>query len=195
VLACTCRRRTPSRNTALLDCLESSALIRPRCNCPTRLEGRPRCKVVLVLVAARLHRAARTRRHAGTFCQSAHRHHSRRAGSCSSRDREQGPSIHWPFTQVSIASAINSRDTSESTHPTRCKYDASEMSGPRRSRVGLRRAISPARRLASTLQTELHGVIVECALATRFIGRFEILLAVTHRVIHRGDWPSGPPMG
>ena len=82
------------------------------------------------------------------------------------------PSIHWPFTQVSIASAITSRDTSEYFIPSVPIPMPSETVGtPKICELASRRAISSSAASASRCSPELHGVIVECALATPIIGR------------------------
>jgi hypothetical protein len=81
------------------------------------------------------------------------------------------PSIHWPPTQVSTQSAITSRDTSEYFMPSVPIAMPSLMVG-----VPKICGFAPASLNASTAASarrcrpELHGVIVECPLATPIIG-------------------------
>ncbi len=81
------------------------------------------------------------------------------------------PSIHWPFTQVSMLSAITSRDTSEYFMPSVPMPMPSEIVGvPNTCELALPSAIAAIAASASLCKPELHGVIVECPLATPIIG-------------------------
>ncbi len=81
------------------------------------------------------------------------------------------PSIHWPCTQVSMQSAITSRDTRLYFMPSVPIAMPSEIVG-----VPNTCALPPAARMpstaasASTCRPELHGVIVEWPFATPIIG-------------------------
>ncbi len=81
------------------------------------------------------------------------------------------PSIHWPFTHVSITSAITSRDTSEYFMPSVPMPIPSEIVGvPNTCEFALHSAIAAIAASASFCRPELHGVIVEWELATPTIG-------------------------
>ena len=81
------------------------------------------------------------------------------------------PSIHWPLTQVSMQSAITSREISENFMPSVPIDMPSEMVGVPKI-CGFARAsfIAATAASASFCRPELHGVMVEWPLATPIIG-------------------------
>ena len=81
------------------------------------------------------------------------------------------PSIHWPFTQVSMPSAITSRLTSEYFMPSVPMPMPSEMVGtPNTCELAFSAPIAATAASASFCSPELQGVIVEWPLATPTIG-------------------------
>ena len=76
-----------------------------------RLERARRSSASCPFQSTRLDRAARRRRCRARSCAPSPS--CRRACSCRSRRRRARRPSHWPLTEVSIASAITSRDTSE----------------------------------------------------------------------------------
>lgn len=81
------------------------------------------------------------------------------------------PSIHWPCTQVSMQSAITSRDTSEYFIPSVPIDMPSEIVGvPKICGFASAALIAATAASDSRCRPELHGVIVEWPFAMPIIG-------------------------
>ncbi len=81
------------------------------------------------------------------------------------------PSIHWPFTQVSMQSAITSREISENFMPSVPIDMPSEMVGvPNTCGLPPASLTAPIATSASFCRPELQGVMVEWPLAMPIIG-------------------------
>ena len=147
---------------------KSSSLILPAVNAPTASNARDDGEV-LALPLARLDGAAVDVDRPARSCAPSPS--CRRACSCRSRRRTSTPSIAWPLTAVSIASAITSRDTSE--------YFIASVPMPMPSvtvgtpnTCGIAPAASSAAiaRSTSGWMPALQGFMVEWPLATPTIG-------------------------
>ena len=81
------------------------------------------------------------------------------------------PSIHWPLTQVSMQSAMTSREISENFMPSVPIDMPSEMVGvPKICGLALASFTAATAASASFCSPELHGVMVEWPFATPIIG-------------------------